>query len=318
MPKLTLACTRSDRTQPILDGRIAIEGQEIVATAGEPEELFRIAMREARYDITELSMASHILSVARGDSQYIGVPVFPSRAFRHSAIYIRTDRGITGPKDLTGRTVGVPEYQQTAAMWVRGMMRTYYGVSMSSISWRSAGERTPLSLPPEIDMQVIGEGETLETMLAEGRIDAFIGPRPPACFLDGSAPVARLFPNSRAEEESYCRATGFFPIMHCIAIRRSLVEDRPGLAMAVHHAFTAAKDQAVTDLSMGNFLRVSLPWIVAEAAAQTAMLGGDPWPYGFTRNRAELDAMCRYAKADGLTAQAVAVEELFDKTTHGT
>ncbi len=318
MTSLTLACTRSDRTQPILDGRIAIEGQEIVATAGEPEELFRIAMREARYDITELSMASHILSVARGDSQYIGVPVFPSRAFRHSAIYIRTDRGIEGPKDLAGKTIGVPEYQQTAAMWVRGIMRTYYGVSMSSVAWRSAGERTPLTLPAEIDMQVIPEGETLEAMLAEGRIDAFIGPRPPACFLDGSAPVARLFPDSRAEEEAYCRATGFFPIMHCIAIRRSLVEDRPGLAMAVHRAFTAAKDQAVADLSLGNVLRVSLPWIVAEAAAQTAMLGGDPWPYGFTRNRAELDSMCRYAHADGLTAQAVAVEELFDKTTHGT
>ncbi|NKE47590.1 ABC transporter substrate-binding protein [Roseomonas frigidaquae] len=318
MTKLTLACTRSDRTQPILDGRIAIGEQEIIATAGEPEDLFRIAMRDAQYDITELSMASHILSVARGDSRYIGVPVYPSRAFRHSAIYIRTDRGITGPKDLAGRTIGVPEYQQTAAMWVRGMMRTYYGVPMSTICWRSAGERTPLSLPPGIDMQVIPEGETLEGMLAEGRIDAFIGPRPPACFLDGSAPVARLFPNSRAEEEAYCRATGFFPIMHCIAIRRTLAEDQPGLAMAVFNAFTAAKDRAVADLSLGNVLRVSLPWIVAEAAAQTEMMGGDPWPYGFTRNRAELDAMCRYAKADGLTAHPVAVEELFERSTHGT
>ena len=318
MTKLTLACTRSDRTQPVLDGRIAIGDHAILATAGEPEELFRIAMREARYDITELSMASHILSVARGDSRYIGVPVFPSRAFRHAAIYVRTDRGITGPKDLAGRTIGVPEYQQTAAMWVRGMMRTYYGVPMAGIAWRSAGERTPLDLPRDIDMQVIPAGETLDAMLADGRIDAFLGPRPPACLLDGRAPVARLFPDSRAEEEAYCRATGFFPIMHCIAIRRTLAEDRPDLALAVYRAFAAAKDHAVAELSLGNVLRVSLPWIVAEAAAQTAMMGGDPWPYGFTRNRAELDAMCRYAQADGLTAAPVGVEELFEKTTHGT
>ncbi|MBU8542340.1 MULTISPECIES: substrate-binding domain-containing protein [Roseomonadaceae] len=318
MPILTLACTRSDRTQPILDGRIKIDGFEVSTTAGEPEELFRIAMREARYDITELSMASHILSVARGDSRYIGVPVFPSRAFRHSAIYIRTDRGIAGPKDLAGRVVGVPEYQQTAAMWVRGMLRTYYGVPVTSMSWRSAGERTPLSLPPEIDMEVIPEGETLEAMLADGRIDAFIGPRPPACFLDGSAPVARLFPDSRTEEEAYWRASGFFPIMHCMAIRRDLVEARPNLPLALFEAFAAAKAHAVADLSLVNVLRVSLPWIAAAATAQIDMMGGDPWPYGFGRNRPEIEAMCRYAKADGLTAEAVRVEELFETSTHGT
>ena len=318
MPLLSLACTRSDRTQAVLDGRIKIEGYEIAPNPGEPEEMFRTAMREAQHGITELSMASHILSVARGDSRYIGVPVFPSRAFRHSAIYIRTDRGIHGPKDLAGRLIGVPEYQQTAAMWVRGMLRTYYGVPLADIAWRSSGERTPLSLPPDIDMQVIPEGETLEAMLADGRIDAFIGPRPPACFTERTAPVARLFPASRAEEEAYCRGTGFFPIMHCIAIRRDLVEGRPDLPMAVFEAFNTAKEQAVADLSLVNVLRVSLPWIAAEAAAQTAMMGGDPWPYGFSRNRAELEAMCRYAQADGLTARPVEVEELFEKTTHGT
>ncbi|NKC30771.1 type 2 periplasmic-binding domain-containing protein [Falsiroseomonas selenitidurans] len=318
MTRLTLACTRSDRTQPVLDGRIPIAGFEIAAEAGEPEDLFRTAMREARFEITELSMASHILSVARGDSRYIGVPVFPSRAFRHSAIYIRTDRGIEGPEDLGGRTIGVPEYQQTAAMWVRGMLRTYYNVPMRSIAWRSAGERTPLDLPKEIDMQVIPAGESLEAMLADGRIDAFIGPRPPSCFLDGSAPVARLFPDSRAEEEAYLRATTFFPIMHCIAIRRDVAAAHPALPRALFEAFDAAKRQAVAELAMVNVLRVSLPWIAAEAAAQTAMMGGDPWPYGFTRNRAELQAMCRFAQADGLTARPVPVEELFETSTHGT
>ncbi|WP_270934717.1 substrate-binding domain-containing protein [Falsiroseomonas oryzae] len=314
---LTLASTLSDRTRPIHDGRVTVEGFDLRFVGGEPEELFRTAMREARHEITELSMASHILSVARGDSRYIGVPVFPSRAFRHGAIYVRTDRGIARPEDLAGRTIGTPEYQQTAALWVRGMLREQHGVDTRGIAWRSGGERTPLSLPPGLDMQVIPEGETLEAMLADGRLDAFVGPRPPACFLDRTAPVARLFADTRAAEEAYLRATGFFPIMHCIAIRRDVAEAHPGLAAALHRAFAAAKAQALAELAMVNVLRVSLPWIAQEAARQTEIMGGDPWPYGFARNRDELAAMCRYALADGLTARDVAPEELFHPTTLG-
>jgi 4,5-dihydroxyphthalate decarboxylase len=317
MTRLSLSCTASDRTRAILDGRVPIAGFDITATPDEPETMFRIAMQEARFDITELSMCSHILSVARGDSRYIGVPVFPSRSFRHSAIYVRTDRGITAPADLAGRVIGTPEYQQTAALWVRGMLREHYGVDTRSIAWRSGSERTPITLPPDIDMQVIAPGETLEAMLADGRIDAFIGPRPPACFLDGSAPVARLFPDFRTHEQAYFRATGFFPIMHCIAIRRDVAAAHPALAGALFQAFSTAKAMALADLAMVNVLRVSLPWIAAEAAEQTRFMGGDPWPYGFARNRAELAAMCRFAQADGLTAQELAPEDLFDGETHG-
>ena len=315
MTSLTLACTLTDRTRAVVEGRIAPEGFTLHATPGEPEDIFRTAMREARFDVTELSMASHMLSVARGDSRYTGIPVFPSRAFRHNAIYIRTDRGIQAPADLAGRTVGTPEYQQTAALWVRGILREQYGVDTRAIAWRSGGERTPLSLPPGIDMQVIPPGETLEAMLADGRIDAFIGPRPPACFTAGTAPVARLFPDPRREEEAYLRATGFFPIMHCIAIRRDVADAHPALPAALMRAFEAAKAEALAELAMVNVLRVSLPWIAAEAAAQTALMGGDPWPYGFARNRAELAAMCRFAHADGLTASELPPERLFHPAT---
>jgi 4,5-dihydroxyphthalate decarboxylase len=312
---LTLACTMSDRTRPIHEGRIAVDGFDITCIAGEPEDLFRIAMREARHEITELSMASHILSVARGDSRYIGVPVFPSRAFRHSAIYVRSDRGIARPEDLAGRTIGVPEYQQTAALWVRGMLREQHGVDTSGIAWRSGGERTTLQLPPGLDMQEIAAGETLEAMLADGRLDAFIGPRPPACFVQRTAPVVRLFADTRRAEEAYHKATGFFPIMHCIAIRRDVAEAHPGLPAALQRAFVEAKAQALAELAMVNVLRVSLPWIAAEAAAQTEIMGGDPWPYGFARNRDEIAAMCRYAMADGLTLREVAPEALFHAAT---
>ena len=315
---LTLASTLSDRTRPIHDGRVKVEGFEIATLAGEPEELFRIAMRDATHEITELSMSSHILSVARGDSRYIGIPVYPSRSFRHNAIYIRTDRGIARPEDLAGRIIGIPEYQQTAALWVRGMLREQYGVDTRGIRWRSGGERTAIALPDGFDVQPIGAGDTLEAALAEGRIDAFIGPRAPACFLNGTAPVARLFADTRAAEEAYFRATGFFPIMHCIAIRRDVVERHPDLAPALVRAFAAAKAMALAELAMVNVLRVSLPWLASEVDRQTALMGGDPWPYGFARNRDELAAMCRYAKADGLAPRDVAPEELFHPGTVAT
>jgi 4,5-dihydroxyphthalate decarboxylase len=312
---LTLASTLSDRTRPIHDGRVKVEGFEIAPLAGEPEDLFRIAMRDATHEITELSMSSHILSVARGDSRYIGIPVYPSRSFRHNAIYIRADRGIARPEDLAGRTIGIPEYQQTAALWVRGMLREQYGVDTRGISWRSGGERTAIVLPDGFDVQPIGAGDTLEAALAEGRIDAFIGPRAPACFLERSAPVARLFADTRAAEEAYFRATGFFPIMHCIAIRRDVAARHPDLAPALVRAFAAAKAMALAELAMVNVLRVSLPWLASEVERQTVLMGGDPWPYGFARNRDELAAMCRYAKADGLAPRDIAPEELFHPAT---
>jgi len=312
---LTLATTLSDRTRPIHDGRVKVEGFGIAPLAGEPEELFRIAMRDATHAVTELSMSSHILSVARGDSRYVGIPVYPSRSFRHGAIYIRTDRGIARPEDLAGRTVGVPEYQQTAALWARGMLRERHGVDTRGITWISGGERTAIALPPGFDLRPVADGDTLEAMLAEGRIDAFIGPRAPACFLQRTAPVARLFPDTRAAEEAYFRATGFFPIMHCVAVRRDVAEAHPGLPVALLRAFQAAKAVALAELSMVNVLRVSLPWIASEVERQTALMGGDPWPYGFARNRDELAAMCRYAREDGLAARAVEPEELFHPAT---
>jgi 4,5-dihydroxyphthalate decarboxylase len=312
---LVLASTLTDRTRPIHDGRVRLAGFEIACVAGEPEDLFRIAMREARHAITELSMGSHILSVARGDSRYIGVPVFPSRAFRHGAIYVRADRGIARPQDLAGRNIGLPEYQQTAALWVRGILRDRHGVDTRGIAWRSAGERTPIVLPPGFDVQEVAVGESLDTMLAEGRLDAMIAPRPPACFTQRTAPVARLFGDIRAVEEDYFRATGFFPIMHCIAVRRDVAAVHPALPAALARAFAEAKAIALAELAMVNVLRVSLPWIAQEAERQAALMGGDPWPYGFARNRAEIAAMCRYAKEDGLAARDVAPEELFCPTT---
>ena len=312
---LTLACTASDRTRPVLDGRVAVPGVELLPIVGEPEDIFRRALRDRAFEVTELSMGSHIVTTARGDAPYVGVPVFLSRAFRHSAIYIRTDRGIRAPADLAGRSIGLPEYQQTAALWVRGILREHYGVDTRGIAWRTGGERVAIALPEGFDVRPLGEDPA--EALAAGRIDALIAPRPPACLLDRSAPVDRLHPDYRAEEIAWHRATGFFPIMHCLAARRDVAERHPWLPVELFRAFSRARAIALAELQLVNVLRVSLPWAAAAFEEQAAIMGGDPWPYAFARNRAEVAAMIRFALADGLALREIAPEALFHPSTLG-
>lgn len=319
---LSLACTASDRTRPILDGRVRIPGVEIIGLPGEPEEIFRRALQDRAFDVTELSMASHITTTARGDSAYIGVPVFPSRAFRHSGVFVNAASGISGPEALKGRRIGLPEYQQTAAMWMRGILADHHGVGPGDVDWvvgsqEVAGgtERVAITLPDHIRMRRIGPTETLNGLLAAGEIDALVTPRPPSSFLSGSGTVVRLWPDYRSAEVDYYRSTGFFPIMHCVAVRRDLAEAHPWLPLELFRAFSAAKAIAVDEVQRNNFLRVSLPWIAAHYDETAALMGPDPWPYGFERNRAELEAMTRYAALDGLTAQTVDPTLLFHPST---
>lgn len=322
---LTLACTASDRTRPILDGRVQIPGVEVIGLPGEPEDIFRRALQDKAFEITELSMASHIVTTARGDSAYIGVPVFPSRAFRHSGVFVRADAGITRAEDLRGRRIGLPEYQQTAAMWMRGILADRHGIGPEDVEWvvgsqEVAGgtERLPIRLPDRIRMRRIAPDETLNGLLLDGGIDAIITPRPPSSFLDGSRRVVRLWPDYRAAETAYYQATGFFPIMHCIALRRDVAERNPWLPLELFRAFSAAKALALDEVQRNNFLRVSLPWIAAHYEETAALMGADPWPYGLARNRAELQAMVDYSVADGLTSDRFDASDLFHRSTHST
>ncbi len=318
---LTLACVATDRTRALIDGRVTVEGVDLAFEPGEPEGIFRRALRERAFAVTELSMSSHILTTARGEAAYIGIPVWPSRAFRHGAIFVRTDRGIARPEDLAGLTVGVPEYQMTAALWVRAILRRAHGVDTRSIRWRTGGlvqagvdERVALSLPPGHDVAPIGPGETLDALLASGAIDAYVGPRPPPCMAKG-APVARLFADVRGAEAAWFGATGFFPIMHSIAIRKDVAEAYPSLPRALFRAFSEAKRIAESDLAQVNVLRVALPWAAEHWAETRALMGPDPWAYGFGRNRAELAAMIEAAREDGLIDRPLSAEDLFHPDT---
>ena len=213
--KCSLACCDYDRTRAIFDGRVAIEGCDVTTVALEPEESF-VRARQQEFDITEQSFSTHAMLTAKGENPYVGIPVFVSRVFRHSGIYIRTDRGINGPPDLRGKTIGLPEYAMTASVWIRGMLQDDYGVKPADVRWRQGATDHPLPpLPGQIELQHIPHGNNLSDMLAAGEIDAIIGARQPACFTQRHEKVARLFPNYREAERDYYRRTRIFPDDAC-------------------------------------------------------------------------------------------------------
>ena len=231
MAKVTvsLAGVAYDRTRAIFDGSVGIAGCEVIAHPMTPEEAFTRALSHQEFDITELSMSNFMTLTARGENPYVAVPAFVSRMFRHSGIYIRTDKGIDRPEDMKDKIIGVPEYPMTAALWIRGIRQDEYGVAARDMSWRVGGQETPLTkpriaieLPPSIDLQRIPGDATLNGMLDSGELDGMMSARAPSC-LETNEKVVRLFPNYRADEETYFAKTGLFPIMHLVAIRRSIV-----------------------------------------------------------------------------------------------
>ena len=268
-------------------------------------------------------MSSYTMTAARGEAHYIAIPAFVSRLFRHSGIYIRTDRGIRAPQDLKGKTVGLPEYQMTANVWIRGIFADEYGVEPSDIKWRRGGleeagrdERARIRLPPEVDYQAVPDDRTLSDMLAKGEIDGLLSARAPSCFLAGAPGVGRLFADYPAVEEAYFRKTGIFPIMHAIGIRRSLVERHPWLAVSVYKAFVRAKDLCMKELGQIGHLATSLPWSVAEYDRARRVMGADFWSYGIAANRHVLQTLTRYSFEQGLSVRKLDVGEMFAPSTY--
>jgi 4,5-dihydroxyphthalate decarboxylase len=322
---ITLGCWNYDRTQPLIDGRVGVEGCTVAPVVLRTEQLFPRAFQRQEFDVSELSVSSYILQVSRRECAYVAIPVFPSRAFRHACVYVRADRGIHEPKDLEGRVVGVPEYQMTLALWVRGILQDTYGVDFRTIRYRTGGtnapgrkERLPLRLPVHMDVQPIPEGRCLNDLLVTGEIDAVMTPSPPLAFSLGAPLVRRLFSNAAEAERAYYRATGFFPIMHVVGVRRSLAEQYPWLPVNLFNAFVAAKVVAMReldDIARGNANRITLPWFAAEWEATRSLMGDDFWSYGVPANRRELEALCRYSREQYLSEREMSVEELFEPET---
>jgi 4,5-dihydroxyphthalate decarboxylase len=320
--RLSIATWDYDRVRPIIDGRVRVEGCEVDYLVLPPEECFHRAYFNGEFEVSEIGFSPYLIAASRGISPYLALPVFLSRMFRHSAIYVRADRGIERPQDLRGRRVGVPEYQMSAAMWARGMLQEDHGVRPEEMRWHQGGlespgrkDKFPLNLPEGFPLQKLGAGETLSGLLREGRLDAVFSARPPSCYRDGATPVKRLFEDYESVEKDYYRRTGIFPIMHALGVRRDVHERHPWVAASLYKAFEQANRLAQQDLFEVTALKIGLAWIASHAEATRAVLGEDLWPYGVEANRAALETMTRYSCEQGLAVRKLAVEELFAPST---
>jgi 4,5-dihydroxyphthalate decarboxylase len=321
---LSVAVRDYDRTRPLTDGLVAIDGVDPVFMALDPEEIFFRAFRHAEFDICELSLSSFTVKTAQGDCPYVGVPAFVSRAFRHTSIYVRTDR-IKKPADLKGKKIGLPEYQLTANVWARALLEDDHGVKPSDIQWVRGGleeagrpEKIAITLPKDVKLENAPEGRTLSAMLEAGEIDGFIGPRVPSCFTRGAPHVGWLFADPVAAAKDYFKRTGIFPIMHIIGVRREIVERQPWLPAALLKAFERAKSIALEKLSDTSSAKVTLPFVEERLMEARALMGHDFWPYGVAANRKTLETFLPHHHAQGLSSRLVKVEELFHPATFET
>jgi 4,5-dihydroxyphthalate decarboxylase len=308
--RLTLACGDYDINRGLIEGVVQAEGIELVPlTLSSPERHWRM-LRGREFDVCELSLGSYLMLRDQRSMPLLAIPVFPHRRFRHSYIFVNTQAGIEGPKDLEGRKVGIRRWQNTAGLWTRGILEEHYGVDCTGIEWyRQDEEDIEFELPAVYKLTQLARGQNLNSMLVEGEVDALIFPEVPSALKRGDPRVRRLFTDSRAEEQRYFRATGLFPLMHTVVIEERILEQYPWVATSLLKAFRASKERAYK--LMEDPRRISLAWLQETIEEQREIMGPDPWPYDLPNNRKALEAMIRYAHRQGLISDPMRPEELF-------
>ena len=316
--KLSLACWDYDRTRALADGSVRAEGIDLVCLNLPVEETFFRMLRRREFDVAEMSLSSYVLTLQGRKPPFVAIPVFPSRFFRHSCIFVNAASGITRPEQLARRRIGVPEYQMTAAVWIRGLLADEFGVAPASPRYLTGGleqtgrsEKLKLSLPRKFRVRPIGPKQTLAAMLAKGEIDALHSARAPSTLDTQPQAVRRLFRDYAAVERDYYRRTRIFPIMHTVVIRREVYERNRWIAGSLAKAFAAAQKKTYADLAETAALKAMLPWLVAHVEQTRREMGPDWWSYGLSANRHVLDTFLRYHREQGLSKRRLAPEDLF-------
>jgi 4,5-dihydroxyphthalate decarboxylase len=315
---LTVACDNYDRTQALRTGEVRPDGIELNYLCLPVEETFHRMVKYREFDVAELSLSSYVLTLNTQDRPFIAIPAFPSRSFRHSGIYVNTRAGIHTAGDLVGKLVGVPEYQLTAPVWIRGILAEHYGVPVDSVRYRTGGlhdpgrvEKIALSLPDSVDVAAIPPDRTLSDMLVRGEIDALYAPRTPRPLTEGRPEVARLFSDLATEEAQYFRNTGIFPIMHVIVIRRDVYDAHRWVARSLFEAFDRARRWAVNGMDDAVAPRYMLPWLATEVARTKSIMGNDYWRYGIDDADPTLATFLSYSFQQGLASQLWHARDLF-------
>jgi 4,5-dihydroxyphthalate decarboxylase len=322
-PLLTVACGDYDRVAPLRDGRVRPEGVQLNMVRLEPEESFWRMARHEEFDVAEMSLASYFMMRAGGDHRFVAIPVFLARSFRHASIYVREGSKIQEPADLNGRSIGVPEYQMTAAVWARGLLSDDFGVDLSSIEWvtcsadtTASAARQRLHLPDHIHTRALGSYAELMKAFAAGELEALIAPRVPATYqLDGQGAIRRLFPDHHAKARDYYLRTRIFPIMHLMVVRANRHSQFPWLAQSIYKAFAEAKRLTLAGVVAEPTPRYTMPFLPAAIEEQVSVFGEDPWPYGLPANAGALETFGRYLVEQGLIETIPTVNDLFAEST---
>lgn len=324
MPQLQLSIAMGDydRSRPLYDRAVQIDGVDPAYMLLTPEEMFFRSFRHQAFDVSELSFSSYLVKHASGDCPYIALPVFLSRAFRHTSIYVRKDR-VKTPADLKGKRIGIPEYQLTANVWARAILQDDYGIKPSDVTWVRGGidepgrpEKVKLKLPADVRIEAAPEDTTISDMLDRGEIDGFMAPRAPSGAAYRNPNVGWLFDDPTAVAKDYYKRTGIFPIMHVLGVRKTLAEQHPWLPGALMKAFDASKAAALAKLEDTSATKVTLPFVEEQLKAAKETMGENFWAYGVDASRPTLEAFTRHHFEQGLSSRHVPVEELFHPSTY--
>lgn len=322
--KLDIAFWNYDRTQALVDGSVTIEGVDAhFHTARIVPEIFEAMIRKRAYDVSELGMTYFLRVIDGEDQPFVAIPVFPNRAFRHSAIYINRHAGIERPEDLNGKRIGeLAVYSHDAGVMPKGMLSDEFGFRPETCRWIIGGIDFPMEPidwlpqphPANVDVTMAPQGADLGEMLDMGEIGALISADIPKCVLEKSPNVGRLFEDYVAVERDYYRRTGIFPIMHTVVVTRALAEQEPEVVKAVYKGFRQAKDAMAEQLVKGmtfNNMVTMLPWLTSLIEADRDLLGDDWWPYGIAANAKAIDDVLRYHHEQGITRRRFTAEDIF-------
>ncbi len=324
--ELSIALEVNDVTRPIHDGSVEAEGITLVTSDVHSGELIWRQVRFQEYDVAQMSLPSLFILADRGDSPWVALPIFPQRLFWHTRIMVRADSALKHPTDLRGKHIGVPEYMMTGAVWMRGIFQDEFGMAASDLHWhqerpeeRNIGSAFGYKPPAGVDVRRIPSDKSIVSMLMSGELDAACILISDTTLLDRSLPEAKrgtemqpLYPDPAAESLRLYQKTGLYPINHCVAMRRSLLQRHPWIALNLYHAFLKAKEQVVsrTRAMLDPYFRLGMLPLEGRNT-----LHADPFPYGIKHNRINLEAMARYSHEQGLTARRLALEDVFAANT---
>ena len=323
--ELNVGLWHYEHVRALLDGTVAIEGVDATFESGRiVSDIFENMVRNRKYDVSELGLTFYLRTLDLDEeSPFTAIPVFPNRRFRHSAIYVNTNSGITSPKDLVGKTIGeFATYGHDAGIWPKGILSDDFGVTPDQSRWVIGGVEWPMAPfdfipflhPDNVDVTLAPPGRELGGMLETGEIDALISALVPAGYRNGSPNIARLFPNSEDIEREYFARTGIYPIMHTVVVRKDLLAANPGLARRIFDAFCASRDVELGGFEHGRLgyqIDLTMPWTDHLYEKNRELMGENWWPYGVEANRKTIDTFLRYTYEQGLSKKRLTVEDIF-------